>query len=197
MVVSEGVPAAGRKKGTGACCPTPRRHILSAMSDAVARLNTALQGRYAIERELGEGGMATVYQADDLKHGRKVALKVLKPELAAVIGAERFLIEIKTTANLQHPHILPLFDSGVADGLLYYIMPFIELCPSSTVSPCATSSNARPNSPSTKLSRSPRRWPGRSTMRIAKAWSIGTSSRPTSSCMRVSPWWRTSELRSR
>ena len=96
------------------------------MSDPVARLNTALEGRYAIERELGEGGMATVYLADDLKHERKVALKVLKPELAAVIGAERFLVEIKTTANLQHPHILPLFDSGAADGLLYYIMPFID-----------------------------------------------------------------------
>ncbi len=86
------------------------------MSDAVARLNAALEGRYRIERELGEGGMATVYLADDLKHERKVALKVLKPELAAVVGAERFLSEIKTTANLQHPHILPLFDSGEADG---------------------------------------------------------------------------------
>ena len=96
------------------------------MSDAVTRLNAALEGRYAIERELGEGGMATVYLADDLKHGRKVALKVLKPELAAVVGAERFLVEIKTTANLQHPHILPLFDSGEVDGLLYYIMPFVD-----------------------------------------------------------------------
>ena len=97
-----------------------------AMTDAVTRLNDTLQGRYVIERELGEGGMATVYLADDIKHGRKVALKVLKPELAAVIGADRFLIEIKTTANLQHPHILPLFDSGEIDGLLYYIMPFID-----------------------------------------------------------------------
>ena len=82
------------------------------MSDAITRLNAALEGRYAIERELGEGGMATVYLADDLKHQRKVALKVLKPELAAVVGAERFLAEIKTTANLTHPHILPLHDSG-------------------------------------------------------------------------------------
>ena len=88
------------------------------MSDAVSRLNAALEGRYAIERKLGEGGMATVYLADDLKHERKVALKVLKPELAAVVGAERFLAEIKTTANLQHPHILPLFDSGEADSFL-------------------------------------------------------------------------------
>ena len=96
------------------------------MSDPVARLNAALEGRYAIERELGEGGMATVYLADDLKHQRKVALKVLKPELAAVVGAERFLAEITTTANLTHPHILPLFDSGEADSFLFYVMPHIE-----------------------------------------------------------------------
>ena len=95
-------------------------------SDPIARLNAALQGRYRIEREIGEGGMATVYLADDLKHERKVALKVLKPELATVVGAERFLAEIKTTANLQHPHILPLFDSGEADGFLFYVMPYVE-----------------------------------------------------------------------
>ena len=96
------------------------------MSDPIVRLNAALEGRYAIERELGEGGMATVYLADDLKHERKVALKVLKPELAAVVGAERFLAEIKTTANLQHPHILPLFDSGEADSFLFYVMPHVQ-----------------------------------------------------------------------
>ncbi len=96
------------------------------MSDVVDRLNAALGGRYTIERELGEGGMATVYLADDLKHERRVALKVLKPELAAVVGAERFLAEIKTTANLTHPHILPLFDSGEADSFLFYVMPHIE-----------------------------------------------------------------------
>ena len=94
--------------------------------DPITRLNAALEGRYRIERELGEGGMATVYLADDLKHERKVALKVLKPELAAVVGAERFLAEIKTTANLQHPHILPLFDSGEADSFLFYVMPYVE-----------------------------------------------------------------------
>ena len=96
------------------------------MTDPVTRLNAALSGRYRVERQLGEGGMATVYLADDLKHERKVALKVLKPELAAVVGAERFLAEIKTTANLQHPHILPLFDSGQADSFLFYVMPFVE-----------------------------------------------------------------------
>ena len=94
--------------------------------DPITRLNAALEGRYLIERELGEGGMATVYLADDLKHERKVALKVLKPELAAVVGAERFLAEIKTTANLQHPHILPLFDSGEAGSFLFYVMPYVQ-----------------------------------------------------------------------
>jgi len=96
------------------------------MPDATSRLNTALEGRYRIERQLGEGGMATVYLARDEKHNRNVALKVLKPELAALVGAERFLAEIETTANLQHPHILPLFDSGEADGFLFYVMPYVE-----------------------------------------------------------------------
>ncbi len=100
--------------------------MLASMSDVPSRLSAALQGRYDIERELGEGGMAKVYLAQDLRHERKVALKVLKPELAAVVGADRFLAEIKTTANLQHPHILPLFDSGEADGFLFYVMPHIE-----------------------------------------------------------------------
>jgi len=97
------------------------------MSDpAGQRLGAALRDRYRVERVLGEGGMATVYLADDLKHQRQVALKVLKSELAAVVGAERFLAEIRTTANLKHPHILPLFDSGQADGFLYYVMPYVE-----------------------------------------------------------------------
>jgi serine/threonine-protein kinase len=95
-------------------------------NDTISRLNAALEDRYQVERELGEGGMATVYLAQDLKHNRSVALKVLKPELAAVVGAERFLAEIEVTANLQHPHILPLHDSGEADGFLYYVMPYIE-----------------------------------------------------------------------
>src|SRR5512143_2124647 len=90
------------------------------------RLQAALADRYRIERELGQGGMATVYLAQDLKHDRKVAVKVLKPELAAVLGADRFLAEIKVTANLQHPNLLPLFDSGEADGFLYYVMPYVE-----------------------------------------------------------------------
>jgi serine/threonine-protein kinase len=96
------------------------------MSATAERLSAALADRYRIEHELGQGGMATVYLAEDVKHKRKVALKVLKPELAAVLGADRFVVEIRTTAALQHPHILPLFDSGEADGFLYYVMPFID-----------------------------------------------------------------------
>ena len=96
------------------------------MPDPLPRLSEALADRYRLEKELGAGGMATVYLAQDLKHNRKVAVKVLRPELAAVIGAERFLSEITTTANLQHPHILPLFDSGEADGFLFYVMPYVE-----------------------------------------------------------------------
>src|SRR5688572_1139915 len=96
------------------------------MGDVPDRLKAALADRYRIERELGAGGMATVYLAHDLRHDRRVAIKVLKPELAAVVGAERFLAEIETTANLQHPHILPLFDSGHADGFLFYVMPFVD-----------------------------------------------------------------------
>ena len=96
------------------------------MAASLDRLSLALSDRYRIERELGAGGMATVYLALDLKHDRRVAIKVLRPELAAVIGAERFLSEIRTTANLQHPHILPLHDSGQADSFLFYVMPLVE-----------------------------------------------------------------------
>ncbi|HEU4762002.1 MAG TPA: serine/threonine-protein kinase, partial [Gemmatimonadales bacterium] len=114
------------------------------MTDFPEQLSQALAERYRLERELGQGGMATVYLAEDLKHQRRVAIKVLKPELAAVIGAERFLREIQTVAALQHPHVLPLFDSGVAhvesrearversaldprpSSLVYYVMPFVD-----------------------------------------------------------------------
>ena len=95
------------------------------MTTPAARLASSLADRYRLGRELGQGGMATVYLAEDLKHGRKVAIKVLHPELSAVLGSERFLGEIKVTANLQHPHILGLIDSGEADGLLYYVMPYV------------------------------------------------------------------------
>src|SRR5215216_1749300 len=92
----------------------------------IERLRDALSQSYAIDRELGKGGMATVYLAQDTKHDRIVALKVLHPDLAASLGPDRFLREIKLAARLNHPHILPLFDSGNADGLLYYVMPYVE-----------------------------------------------------------------------
>ena len=95
------------------------------MTDIVSRLTAALSDRYRLDRELGAGGMATVYLAHDLKHDRDVAIKVLHPDLGAALGGERFLSEIRTTARLQHPHILPLLDSGDADGLLYYVMPLV------------------------------------------------------------------------
>ncbi len=94
--------------------------------DRIHQLNAALVGRYQIDRELGAGGMATVFLAHDLKHHRQVALKVLHDDLAESLGAARFLAEIRTTANLQHPHILPLHDSGEVDGVLYYVMPFVN-----------------------------------------------------------------------
>jgi serine/threonine protein kinase len=90
------------------------------------QLTDALAGRYRIESEIDSGGMATVHRARDLKHDRTVAIKVLRPDLAEAIGADRFLREIRTTANLSHPHVLPLFDSGEAEGSLYYVMPFVE-----------------------------------------------------------------------
>ncbi len=100
--------------------------MMNPVTDPFSQLRTALAGRYAIERVLGRGGMATVYLAQDRKHGRPVAIKLLDPELAAALGRERFLREIETAARLTHPHILPLHDSGEADGLLYYVMPYVE-----------------------------------------------------------------------
>src|SRR5690349_13327087 len=95
-------------------------------ASAIGALTSAIAGRYRVDREIGSGGMATVYLAQDVKHDRRVAVKVLHPDLAATLGAERFLAEIKTTANLQHPHILPLHDSGEADGFLFYVMPYVD-----------------------------------------------------------------------
>jgi hypothetical protein len=96
------------------------------MPDQLGRLKAALADRYDVSRELGSGGMALVYLAEDLKHGRNVAIKVLKPELASALGSERFLREIEIAAGLDHPHILPVYDSGEADGFLYYVMPYVE-----------------------------------------------------------------------
>ena len=92
----------------------------------VTRVREVLADRYRIERVIGEGGMATVYLAEDLKHHRQVAVKVMRPELAATLGGDRFLREVEIAAQLNHPHILPMHDSGEADGVLYYVMPYVE-----------------------------------------------------------------------
>jgi Tol biopolymer transport system component len=127
MWVGSGVIAnIPRHEGCGGEGRAASLEAVNAPASQADRLNTALSGRYRIERELGAGGMATVYLAEDLKHDRKVAIKVLKPELAAVLGAERFVVEIKTTASMSHPHILPLFNSGTVDGFLFYVMPYIQ-----------------------------------------------------------------------
>src|ERR1043166_1644741 len=96
------------------------------MTELLGRATSALSGQYAIEREIGRGGMATVFLATDTKHKRRVAVKVMQPELAAAIGGDRFLREINIEAHLQHPHIVPLLDSGELGGLLYYVMPYVE-----------------------------------------------------------------------
>jgi serine/threonine-protein kinase len=96
------------------------------VTQVLDQLTLALEGRYRLERELGRGGMATVYLAQDLKHDRRVALKVLSPEVALALGAERFLREIRVTAGFDHPHILPLLDSGQAGTLLYYLIPYVD-----------------------------------------------------------------------
>jgi serine/threonine protein kinase len=101
-------------------------HLPWSVTDLQARLTSALASRYRIERQLGAGGMATVFLAEDLRHHRQIAVKVLRNELSDDIGAERFLNEIEIAAALMHPHILPLHDSGEADGLIYYVMPFVE-----------------------------------------------------------------------
>ena len=125
---AHGSDASGRGRDAGAGGEGASRDLREGRPTVtdVSRLVAALADRYRIERELGQGGMATVYLAQDLKHDRKVAIKVLRPELAAVIGAERFLREIKTIATLQHPHILALIDSGEVNGTAYYVMPFVE-----------------------------------------------------------------------
>ena len=135
--------------------------------------------------------MATVYLAEDLKHDRKVAIKVLRPELAAVIGAERFLSEIKTTANLQHPHILPLFDSGDAPtSFLFYVMPFIE---GESLRDRLTPREAAPHR--RRGAHRHAKWPARSTTPTATTSSTATSSRRTSCCTTAAPWWPTSASR--
>ena len=131
------------------------------MNDVMPRLAAALADRYRVTRELGAGGMATVYLAHDIKHERDVAIKVLHPDLGAALGGDRFLSEIRTTARLQHPHILPLLDSGEADGLLYYVMQLV------TGETLRTRLERERQLPTPSASRA--RWRVRSTTRTGKA----------------------------
>ena len=112
-------------RGASATRLPPSECVGATVMDQVDRLRAALADRYTLDREIGRGGMAYVYRAHDLQHDRDVAIKVLRPELAAALGTERFLREIRIEARLQHPHILPLYDSGVADGFFYYVMPYV------------------------------------------------------------------------
>ena len=150
-------------------------------------LRDALADRYALERELGRGGMAIVYLAHDLRHDRPVALKVLLPELAASLGPERFQREIRLAARLQHPHILTVHDSGEAAGRLWFTMPFVEGRASATGS--AGSASSRWTTPSA----SPPKPRGPSTTPTSTAWSTATSN-PKTSCSppTAARWWRTS-----
>jgi hypothetical protein len=143
------------------------------------QLLAALSDRYRLERELGRGGMASVYLAEDLKHHRKVAIKVLRQDL--LFGPERFLKEIELTAGLQHPHIVPLFDSGSADGMLYFVMPYIE----------GESLRARPTGSSrfrsTTASASQPRWPTPSITHTGTVSSTATSNPKTCSSTTDTP----------
>ena len=143
-----------------------------------AEMRAAFADRYRIERELGAGGMATVFLAHDLKHDRAVAIKVMHPEIAQSLGTERFLREIAMTANLRHPHILPLYDSGAAAGIAYYVMPFIE------GGSLRDRLDRDKQLPSTRPSPSPVKSPTHSATRMPPASYTATSS-PRTSCSSV------------
>ena len=159
--------------------------------DQLEQLGAALAGRYTVERELGRGGMATVYLADDLRHHRKVAIKVLRPELGSVLGPERFSREIRMAAGLTHPHILPLHDSGEAGGLLFYVMPYVR--GESLRQRLSRENNSRPRRRSPSSGRSPRP----STTPTPAGWFTGTSSRRTSCFTKARRWSPTSASPSR
>ena len=144
--------------------------------DLLDRFHAAIESRYAIEREIGHGGMAVVYQAHDLRYDRVVALKVLQPHLSEALGTERFLREIGVVARLQHPHLLPLYDSGEADGLLYYVTPYLQDGSLARPARAAKGGCRWPG-----RSGSPGRWPTRWTMPTGSRWSTATSSPRTSS----------------
>lgn len=138
------------------------------MTQELERLKAGLADRYRIERELGRGGMAVVYLATDLRHDRAVALKVVRPEVSSMVGTDRFLREIRITARLTHPHILPLLDSGEANGFLYYVMPYIA------GESLRNRLDREKRCPWVTRSRSPLKWPMLWTTLTATRWCIGT-----------------------
>ena len=160
------------------------------LSDPIQRLRGALADRYSIERQVGMGGMATVYLARDSKHDRQVALKVLRPELAAVLGTERFLSEIRVMAHLQHPHILPLHDSGQAAGLIYYVMPYVA---GESLRDRLSREKQLAIEDALEITRVVA---SASTTRTGTTWCTATSSPKTSYCPTGRPWSRTSGSRS-
>ena len=166
------------------------------MIDLLTHAKAALAHRYALERELGSGGMATVYLARDRRYDREVAVKVLKPDVAAAVGAERFLREIRITARLNHPHVLPLLDSGEADGLLYYVMPYVaggslraRLRGGATPTPDDAVSIARQVAAALSSAGVPgrcRRWAPSRAWRSAPSWPASWAGPRRPGC---SPWW--------
>ncbi|MBK7833870.1 MAG: protein kinase [Gemmatimonadetes bacterium] len=159
------------------------------MTSRIERFAEALGSRYEVERELGTGGTATVYLAKDLKYQRRVAVKVFRPEVAEAMGHERFVREIAFVATLNHPHIVPLLDSGEAEELLYYVMPAVE-------GESLRDRLAREGTlPWTKRSRLPETWRWRWTTRTSATWCTATSSRRTSCSRRGRRWWPTSGSR--
>ena len=157
------------------------------MTDVMTRLTAALADRYRIERELGQGGMATVYLAHDIKHDRDVAIKVLRDDVAASVGRERFLREIQLAAKLSHPHILPLYDSGDADGTLFYVMPVVQ---GQSLRDRLDTQRQLPIADAVRIASEVAR--ARSTTPTASASSIATSSPRTSCCNTGMYSWPTS-----
>ena len=170
------------------------------MTSQLESLRAALADRYALERELGRGGMASVYLARDLKHGRLVAIKLLRPEIAAALGPERFLREIEIAAGLTHPHILPLHDSGEAAGLVYYVMPFIE---GETLRDRLARERQLPSEEALAITRDVAEALGHAHAhgivlpRTKPASCTATLNRRTSSCRAAMRWWRISGSRGR
>ena len=153
------------------------------MGEFINQVRRAMPERYVVEREWGAGGAAIVYLAEDVKHGRKVAVKVLRPEVSLAVGSERFQREIEVAARLQHPNIVPVYDSGEAEGLMCFTMPFIE---GQTLQDRLAEVKQLSLEEVIEITRDVT---SASTTRTPRVWCIATSSRPTFSCPAVARWW--------